>query len=89
MTEAGHQWAALVSMLAGEPLPVPPATGAARQHHADGFSPATEKHLARVFGNEDRANFRPPDARRWHRAAPVLAGRYRRAEMQHPCCVRR
>lgn len=59
MTVAGHQWAALVSMLAGETLPVPPATGAARQHHVDGFSPATEKHLARVFGNEDRANFRP------------------------------
>lgn len=63
MTAAGHQWAALVSMLAGEPLPVPPATGAAWRHHVDGFGPAVEKQIARVFGDDDRANFQPIEPR--------------------------
>lgn len=63
MTEAG-QWGAMLAMLAGEPLPVPPATGAAWHHHMDSFSPAVEKQIVRVFGDEDRAKFRPiePDA---------------------------
>lgn len=63
MTEAGHRWAALVSMLAGEPLPVPPATGAAWRHHVDGFGPAVEKQIARVFGDDERANFQPIEPR--------------------------
>lgn len=62
MTEAG-QWGAMLAMLAGEPLPVPPDTGAARRHHADGFSPAVEKQIARLFGDEDRASFRPIEPR--------------------------
>lgn len=54
----------MLAMLAGEPLPVPPATGAAWHHHMDSFSPAVEKQIVRVFGDEDRAKFRPiePDA---------------------------
>ena len=63
MTEAGHRWAALVSMLAGEPLPVPPATGAAWRHHVDGFGPTVDAQMVRVFGDEDRANFRPIEPR--------------------------
>ena len=66
MTEAG-QWGAMLAMLAGEVLPVPPATGAARQHHADGFSQAVEKHLVRVFGRDDHANFRPIKPKRENR----------------------
>jgi len=60
VTEAGHQWGAMLAMLAGEPLPpVPPATGAAWRHHVDGFGPAVDAQMVRVFGDEDRANFWP------------------------------
>lgn len=62
MTEAGHLFALMVDALAGESLPaIPPATSTHRTHHADGFSPAIEKHLARIFGDEDRVKFKPID----------------------------
>lgn len=58
MTEAG-QWGVVLALLAGEVLPVPPATGAAWRHHVDGFGPAVDAQMVRVFGDEDRASFRP------------------------------